>query len=82
MERPRKLRHLRADLRRGRWRVVRQTGSHHIWAHPLVPDLTPNIAGADGKDAKPYQEREVRDALQRSRAAEEAERRRKQQQQP
>jgi predicted RNA binding protein YcfA (HicA-like mRNA interferase family) len=33
---PRKIRQLRADLRRAGWNVVRQAGSHQIWRHPLL----------------------------------------------
>lgn len=68
---PRKLRQLRADLHRARWSIDRQSGtSHQIWKHPLVPDLEVNLAGKDGNDAKHYQERDVREALRRSREAE------------
>lgn len=68
---PRKLRQLRADLHRARWSIDRQLGtSHQIWKHPLVPDLEVNLAGKDGNDAKHYQERDVREALRRSREAE------------
>ena len=35
---PRKLRELRAGLRRAGATVVDQEGSHEKWAHPLVPD--------------------------------------------
>jgi HicA toxin of bacterial toxin-antitoxin, len=62
---PRQLRQLRGDLRRAGWEVDRQSGSHQIWKHPLV-------AGADGHDAHPYQERDVRNAV---RLAHEAQRR-------
>jgi HicA toxin of bacterial toxin-antitoxin, len=66
---PRKLRELRADLRRAGWGVVRQTGSHQIWEHALVPTAEVNLAGGDGADAKPYQERDVREAVRRAREA-------------
>jgi predicted RNA binding protein YcfA (HicA-like mRNA interferase family) len=43
---PRKLRELRADLRRAGWHVARQRGtSHQIWQHPLVSDYEVNLAG-------------------------------------
>jgi len=72
---PRKLRQLRADLRKAGYRHDHSTGDHEIWKHPLVPGHV-NVAGADGKDAQPYQEKAVREAVQTAR---EAERRRKQQ---
>lgn len=64
---PRKLRRLRADLLHAGWHVERQSGtSHQIWRHPLIPDLEVNLAGQDGTDAKPYQERDVREAVRRA----------------
>jgi hypothetical protein len=62
---PRKLRALRGDLRRAGFSPDRQTGSHQVWKHPLLPGISANLAGKDGDDAKPYQEREVREALRR-----------------
>ncbi len=61
---PRKLRELRADLRRAGFALDHQSGSHQVWKHPLVPGIAANLAGRDGADAKPYQEAEVRRALQ------------------
>lgn len=56
---PRKLRELRADLRRAGWIPVRQTGSHQTWRHPHLPGVNVRRPGGDGDDAKPYQERDV-----------------------
>ena len=61
---PRKLRELRADLRRAGFAIDHQTGSHQVWKHPLLPGIGANVAGRDGADAKGYQEAEVRRALQ------------------
>jgi hypothetical protein len=66
---PRKLRQLRADLPRAGFALDHQTGSHQVWKHPLLPGVSANLAGKDSADAKPYQEREVREALTRLRAA-------------
>jgi predicted RNA binding protein YcfA (HicA-like mRNA interferase family) len=67
-EMPRKLRQLRADLRREGWAIARQRGSHQTWKHSLVS--TPVIlAGDDGDDADHYQERDVRKAIQATREA-------------
>jgi len=44
----------------------------------LVRDFYVELAGADGADAKSYQERDVRRLIRDIRAAEEAQRRRKQ----
>jgi predicted RNA binding protein YcfA (HicA-like mRNA interferase family) len=62
---PRKLRELRADLRRVGFRLDHQTGSHGVWKHADLPDVLVNLAGRDGADAKSYQENEVRRALER-----------------
>ncbi len=66
---PRKLRELRADLRRAGWGIDRQAGSHQIWKHPLVFGVEVNLAGRDGADAYPYQERDVREAVRLTREA-------------
>ncbi len=65
----------RGRMRRAGFSVARQTGSHQTWQHPAMPGYSLTVAGADGADAQPYQERDVRDALTRARAAREDERR-------
>jgi len=55
---PRKLRELRAELRRAGFILAHTTGSHETWRHPSGAKLT--LAGRDGADAKPYQERQLR----------------------
>jgi predicted RNA binding protein YcfA (HicA-like mRNA interferase family) len=60
---PRKLRELRAELRRAGFRVHRQKGSHQTWLHPQLPELRIILSGVDGNDARPYQERQIREAL-------------------
>lgn len=66
---PRKIRQLRADLARAGY--VRDTkrgkGSHTWWVHPKIPGYAVNVAGQDGADAKPYQERDVREAQEKAR---------------
>ena len=62
---PRKIRQLKADLRHAGAAEVSHEGSHAKWKHVLVPDLEVVLAGSDGADAKPYQERQVRTLLQR-----------------
>jgi predicted RNA binding protein YcfA (HicA-like mRNA interferase family) len=69
---PRKIRQLKADLRRAGAYQVSQEGSHTKWKHPLVLASTLIISGHDGDDAKLYQEKAVRDLL---RQIEEARRR-------
>ncbi len=62
---PRKLRELRANLRRAGFVLDHQTGSHQIWKHPSLPGAQVNLAGHDGQDAKRYQERDVTDTIAR-----------------
>ncbi len=65
---PRKLRQLKADLRKAGFIERPGKGSHFRWSHPLVPDPV-TLAGQDGDDAKPYQERDAREALEALRNA-------------
>ena len=60
---PRKIRQLKADLRMAGAYLVSQEGSHTKWKHPLVPESLLILSSHDGEDAKPYQERAVRDLL-------------------
>ena len=60
---PRKIRQLKADLRKAGAYLASQKGSHTKWKHLLVPVSTLILSGHDGDDAKPYQERAVRDLL-------------------
>ncbi len=67
---PRKIRQLKADLRRAGFyeRTELGKGSHTRWFHPVAPEVTVTISGADGDDARDYQEsavqRAIRTALQ------------------
>ena len=61
---PRKIRQLKADLRKAGVYQVSQEGSHTKWRHPLVATNTLILAGHDGDDAKLYQEKAVRTLLQ------------------
>lgn len=72
---PRKLRELRAEMRRHGARITAQVGSHEKWKHLLVADYYVQLAGADGDDAKPYQEKDVKRLIRKIRAAEAAQRR-------
>jgi predicted RNA binding protein YcfA (HicA-like mRNA interferase family) len=60
---PRKIRQLKADLRKAGATQVSQVGSHTKWKHTLVPDKEVVIAGHDGDDAHSYQEKAVRELL-------------------
>lgn len=60
---PRKLRELRQDLRKAGFFIGRQHGSHQTWLHSDVEHVKVTLAGKDSADAKPYQEREVREGI-------------------
>jgi predicted RNA binding protein YcfA (HicA-like mRNA interferase family) len=62
---PRKIRQLKADLRKAGAYQASQEGSHTKWKHALVPESLLILSGHDGEDAKPYQERAVRDLLRK-----------------
>ena len=65
---PRKIRQLKAELRKAGCRMRPGKGSHTVWGHSLVPDSI-TLAGSDGDDAKSYQEQQVRDLLEKARKA-------------
>ncbi|MDQ3706540.1 MAG: type II toxin-antitoxin system HicA family toxin [Chloroflexota bacterium] len=59
---PRKIRELKADLRKSGFGYRPGKGSHTIWYHDMIPNEI-ILSGNDGDDAKPYQERLVRGIL-------------------
>jgi predicted RNA binding protein YcfA (HicA-like mRNA interferase family) len=58
---PRKIRDLIRELERAGFVNRGGRGSHRNFEHSLGPRVT--ISGQEGDDAKPYQEREVRRAI-------------------
>jgi predicted RNA binding protein YcfA (HicA-like mRNA interferase family) len=68
---PRKIRQLKADLKRAGFVELkgRGKGSHSRWEHPTIAGTKVTISGADGDDAKTYQERDVDLALAKVRDA-------------
>jgi predicted RNA binding protein YcfA (HicA-like mRNA interferase family) len=60
---PRKVRQLKADLRKAGfvWRPGK--GSHTVWTHLLLPADSVTLSGNDGDDAQPFQEKDVRRIL-------------------
>ncbi len=71
---PKKIRELKAILKKAGFTQLKKRGkgSHSVWRHPLLTDDI-NLAGKDGNDAKPYQEKEVLDALEELKLIEERE---------
>ena len=65
---PRKVRELEADLQKEGFTRQPGKGSHRRWIHSLYPGHVA-VSGQPGDDAKLYQEREVRQALDQVRQA-------------
>ena len=61
---PKKVRELKTMLRKAGFFSRPGKGSHTIWKHPML-SAEVTISGADGGDAKPYQESDVRDILRK-----------------
>ncbi len=59
---PKKIRELKAKLRRSGFIERTGKGSHTVWDHPDFSGILV-ISGHDGDDAKPYQERQVAQAI-------------------
>lgn len=59
---PRKIRELLTDLRRAGFVLDRQKGSHRQFRHDRFAGVL-TVSGNEGHDAKPYQERQIRQAI-------------------
>lgn len=42
-------------------------GSHTVWIHPALYTDQLTLSGGDGDDARPYQEKDVREILKKQR---------------
>ena len=60
---PRKIRQLKSMLRKAGFTRRPGKGSHTNWSHPRLPGQAVTVSGNDGDDAKPYQEKQVREAI-------------------
>ena len=61
---PKKVCELKAMLLNAGFTYESGKGSHTKWSHPLITGKL-TLSGKDGADVKSYQERDVREALQR-----------------
>jgi predicted RNA binding protein YcfA (HicA-like mRNA interferase family) len=59
---PKKLRELKALLKKAGFRWRPGKGSHTIWEHPLASRGV-TLSGSDGRDARRYQEDEVMERI-------------------
>ena len=61
---PKKIRELKTMLRKAGFEMRAGKGSHTVWSHVMIEESI-TISGNDGDDAKPYQERNVREMLKK-----------------
>jgi predicted RNA binding protein YcfA (HicA-like mRNA interferase family) len=61
---PKKIRELKKILQKAGFQKIPGKGSHTNWIHPLYSGKV-TISGNDGSDAKPYQEKEIKQAIQK-----------------
>jgi predicted RNA binding protein YcfA (HicA-like mRNA interferase family) len=62
---PKKIRDLLKDLRQAGFVMDRQKGSHRQFKHPNLHGVI-TVAGAEGDDAKTYQERQIAEVIAKS----------------
>lgn len=61
---PKKIRELKSLLLKAGFTVEPGKGSHTKWSHPLLSGKL-TLSGKDGSDARPYQEKDVYEAIQK-----------------
>jgi predicted RNA binding protein YcfA (HicA-like mRNA interferase family) len=61
---PKKIRELKAMLRKAGFYWRPGKGSHLVWEHPNLPDRL-TLSGNDGDDARPYQEKRIQQILRK-----------------
>jgi predicted RNA binding protein YcfA (HicA-like mRNA interferase family) len=62
-----KIRELKAILRKAGFSSRPGKGSHTVWIHPALFRDQLTLSGGDGDDARPYQENDVREILSKLR---------------
>jgi predicted RNA binding protein YcfA (HicA-like mRNA interferase family) len=60
---PKKIRELKAMLKKAGFSWRPGKGNHSVWQHPKAPQRRVTISGNDGDDAKKYMEKDVKDAI-------------------
>lgn len=61
---PKKIRELKSLLKKAGFMDEPAKGSHTKWSHPLLSGKI-TLSGKDSDDAKPYQEKDVNNALKK-----------------
>lgn len=62
---PLKIRQLKASLSHAGFYMRPGKGSHTVWKHRSLSGLEITLSGSDGDDAKPYQVKDVQNALKK-----------------
>jgi predicted RNA binding protein YcfA (HicA-like mRNA interferase family) len=62
---PRKIRELVRDLKKAGYELDRQRGSYRIFKHPKIAQHI-TISGHESDDAHHYQEKKVKEAIERA----------------
>ncbi|MEO8493980.1 MAG: type II toxin-antitoxin system HicA family toxin [Planctomycetota bacterium] len=65
---PKKIRELKSMLHRAGFMMRAGKGSHTVWSHAKL-DESVTVSGHDGDDAKPYQEKDVRQIIRKAERA-------------
>ena len=60
---PKKIRELKGLLAKAGFTSRPGKGGHTVWRHAKRPRIRVVLSGNDGRDARPYQERETEDAI-------------------
>ncbi len=60
---PKKIRELKAMLKKAGFQLRPGKGNHSVWTHALLPGQKITISGNDGDDAKKYLEKDVTAAI-------------------
>lgn len=60
---PPKIKQLKASLKKAGFYLRPGKGIHTVWKHLRLPGVEITLSGHDGDDAKPYQIKDVRNAL-------------------
>jgi predicted RNA binding protein YcfA (HicA-like mRNA interferase family) len=64
---PPKVRQLKAKLAKAGFSQRSGKGSHTVWRHPAIPEVSVTVSGNNGDDAERYQIKDVENALKRLR---------------
>lgn len=63
---PKKVRELKAMLKKAGFTSRPGKGSHTVWSNTAAPDEIVTMCGQDGSDAPPYLEKRVKKAIRRA----------------